>query len=214
MLVIPEMPSPVATGLLRSNSTLATANAKTTMIEVEMKFPLADSSALVARLEELGATAGDEISQTDRYYNHPARDFAGTDEALRIRSIGDRHFVTYKGPLLDAVTKSRREIELPIGAAPDDGGRFHEMLVCLGFQPVREVSKTRVPFTFQWEDRAFEAVLDDVAGLGTFAEIETTADDADRPAATESLQRLAAHLGLENSTRRSYLGMLLEADAD
>ena len=44
----------------------------------------------------------------------PCRDFAQTDEALRIRTVGDTSFVTYKGPKLDATTKTRRELELPL----------------------------------------------------------------------------------------------------
>ncbi len=181
--------------------------------EVEMKFPLVDSASLISQLNALGAVSHKKIEQSDRYFNHPARDFAETDEVLRIRMVADRSFVTYKGPLLDAVTKTRQETEIQFGTSPGDSDRFHEMLVNLGFRPVREVKKTRTPYSFEWENREFEVVFDDVIGLGWFVEVETTVEEADRPAATDSLLRLATQLGLENSTRRSYLGMLLEADA-
>lgn len=54
--------------------------------EVEQKFPLADVAAVERRLAELGAQAGGTVEQVDRYFNHPVRDFAQTDEALRLRS--------------------------------------------------------------------------------------------------------------------------------
>ena len=85
------------------------------MLEVEMKFPAADLPTLAARLEALGARRGETLEEADHYFNAPDRDFARTDEALRIRRIGDHNRITYKGPKRDAVTKTRTEIELPIG---------------------------------------------------------------------------------------------------
>ncbi|MCH7990085.1 MAG: class IV adenylate cyclase, partial [Planctomycetes bacterium] len=81
--------------------------------EVELKFPLDDAERISAQLDGLQAERGAPIEQVDRYFNHPSRDFAQTDEALRIRTMNDRSLLTYKGPLLDAETKTRLEIELP-----------------------------------------------------------------------------------------------------
>lgn len=180
--------------------------------EVELKFPLADPTRVLAQLDELGAERGEPIDQSDRYFNHPARDFARTDEALRIRSAAGRHCVTYKGPKLDPRTKTRREIEIPFGASPEDDQQVAEMLTLLGFREVRTVRKTRVPFHLEWEDRDLEVSLDDVHDLGTFLEIETIADDATRDAARDSLLRLAERLGLENPEMRSYLSLLLQRE--
>ncbi len=84
--------------------------------EVEMKFPAADLAELESRLAGLGATIAAPQSEVDVYFAHPARDFAKTDEALRIRRKGSLNFITYKGPKIDAATKTRREIELPLSA--------------------------------------------------------------------------------------------------
>ncbi|GAB4149184.1 MAG: class IV adenylate cyclase [Planctomycetaceae bacterium] len=181
--------------------------------EVEMKFPLADSAELESRLAELEATVHPTIEQIDTYYNHPARDFAETDEALRVRTVNGQYVVTYKGPLVDPVTKTRHEIEIPVGDETVSGEQMKLVLENLGFTKVRDVRKTRKPFTVSWKDVPFEIVLDDVAELGTFAEIETTADSDNREAATQAIQDFARELGLENSERRSYLAMLLERDA-
>ena len=55
------------------------------MYEVELKFPLIDAEPVIRRLAQLGAEPGAPQQQTDFYFNHPARDFEHTDEALRIR---------------------------------------------------------------------------------------------------------------------------------
>jgi adenylate cyclase class 2 len=180
--------------------------------EVELKFPLDDAERILSLLDGLQAERGTPIEQVDRYFNHPSRDFANTDEALRIRTENDRSLLTYKGPLLDAETKTRLEIELPVGVDAADALQLAELLKNLGFQEVRAVHKTRTPFRLRWEDRELELALDDVPDLGLFFEIETLAEEPDLDAARESILRFAAKLGLENSQRLSYLQLLLKRD--
>ena len=204
--------------------------------EVEMKFPMDDAAAFAQRLQAAGGKRGKTVRQADAYFNHPSRDFGETDEAFRVRTteqvadqrseVGGRKSppltthhsplttrVTYKGPKLDAGTKTRREIEIAIGEGDDDAGRFQEMLRCLGFREVRTVRKTREYFALSFEGRPFEVCVDRVDELGDFVELETAADDAGLDAARECIQRLAAHLGLANSERRSYLCLLMDADS-
>jgi adenylate cyclase, class 2 len=183
--------------------------------EVELKFPLNDPMALPklqSRMENFGAVAEGTVDHLDCYFNHPSRDFAVTDEALRTRTIGDQTYVTYKGPLVDTVTKTRRELELPVGIQAKDGQNFTEILGLLGFRKVREVRKTRSTYAVSHENRAFEIAVDNVETLGTFVEVETTASAEDRDEAIAALLQITQQLGLENSQRRSYLSMLLEAD--
>jgi adenylate cyclase, class 2 len=80
------------------------------MLEVEMKFADVDFSRLEKQLREAGARAKAELDESDQYFNAPDRDFARTDEALRLRRIGSLNLVTYKGPKRDAQTKTRTEI--------------------------------------------------------------------------------------------------------
>jgi adenylate cyclase class 2 len=179
------------------------------MYEVELKFPLADAGPVVQRLAALGARTSPVLEQADLYFNHPARDFAESDEALRIRSVGDQNLMTYKGPVVDSQTKTRREIEVPVGdrQARD---KFAEVLTLLGFRQVREVRKTRQPYHVAWHGREFEIALDQVAELGSFIEVETLASESDRPAAVEAILALAGDLGLSGHERKSYLCLLLE----
>lgn len=178
--------------------------------EVEMKFPLNDTRHFVPLLRGVGAEEVETESHVDRYFNHPDRDFAQTDEALRLRTISDGNLVTYKGPKLDPVTKTRHEIEISYSPGKDAAAEFAEMLTLLGFRESLSVKKTRRVFQLDWKDREVEVLLDDVEGLGQFAEIETIALEGDQDAAKECVLSLAKKLGLEESERRSYLRMLIE----
>src|SRR5690349_9059356 len=100
--------------------------------EVEQKHRVSDLTAFLAQLEERAVKLGGAVEQVDRYFAHPCRDFATTDEALRIRSNGGRSFVTYKGAKIDTITKTRHEIELPLDPEDADGSQFGELLSALG----------------------------------------------------------------------------------
>ncbi|MEX0704789.1 MAG: class IV adenylate cyclase [Planctomycetales bacterium] len=179
------------------------------MFEVELKFPLTDPEAVLARLEAAGARRGEPFEQQDRYFAHPCRDFAQTNEAFRLRRSGDENRVTYKGPVVDTRTKTRREIEVPFAAGAATAGRLGELLAALGFREAGTVTKRRTPYQVDWEGRSLEVVHDEVDGLGRFLEIELIAEDAGRSAAQEAILRFADQLGLANPERRSYLELLI-----
>jgi adenylate cyclase class 2 len=177
--------------------------------EVEQKHRVDDPAALIKCLNERGVTLGEPIAQSDQYFAHPARDFAQTDEALRVRTVGKTSFVTYKGPKLDATSKTRRELELPLAASDADGSQFSELLAVLGFTQVAIVRKQRRKFHITQGDRKVEGALDEVNGVGTYVELELMADDANLDSAKEAISRLANALMLGPSERRSYLELLL-----
>ncbi len=186
------------------------------MYEVEMKFPVEDAAAIESRLLALGAASRGIVSQLDRYFNHPCRDFALTDEAVRLRRAGERVELTYKGPRVDAVTKTRREHSLPLAPADAVGGpratveAWTDVLVAVGFRVVAEVAKDRTALSLERGSVAVEIAIDRVAGLGAFVELELLAEEAGLDAASNCLRDLARELGLTVSERRSYLELLLE----
>ena len=185
--------------------------------EVELKFRLIDPAAVAGRLTALGARFGEPIAQVDRYFAHPARDFAATDEALRLRSVGDGVAITWKGPRLAGGTKTRREIELPLGAVAGGGpggqhatlDRWTELLEALGFCRVLEVAKRRRPGRVEWDGKDVELALDDVTGLGDFLELELIASPEQAPAAQARLESLTHAIGCGAPEPRSYLELLL-----
>lgn len=180
--------------------------------EVEVKFPVADLDATRSQMESIGAEFERTERQVDTYLAHPVRNFAETDEAFRIRSIGDANCLTYKGPIVDALSKTRKEIEIGIDRGRDAFDRASEMVICLGFQVVRTVEKQRSYLSLKFNDREMELTLDEVSGLGMYVEIETLAEESDREAARDSVLALAEKLGLSGQERRSYLCLLIDAE--
>jgi adenylate cyclase class 2 len=177
--------------------------------EVELKFPVPDVPHLAARLSQLHVQWAASEVQVDRYFAHPCRDFAQTDEALRIRTRLDGALLTYKGPKVDRFTKSRRELELSLGPA-DGVPAWIELLQALGFEPVAEVRKSRRPGHVAYGGYEVQVALDEVEGLGTFLELELPATDETLDARRVCLNGLAAELRLGAPERRSYLELLLE----
>jgi adenylate cyclase, class 2 len=178
------------------------------MYEVEQKFPVSDMPALERRLASLGPI-GAAQREIDVYFAHPARDFAGTDEALRIRRKGESVSITYKGPKVDATTKTRREVDLPLPPGEPTAAAWVGLLKLLGFVPVAEVRKTRRKAHVPWQDRSVEVSLDEVDQVGQYVELELVVEDDQLDAARASIAALAAELRLEGGERRSYLELLL-----
>ncbi len=174
------------------------------MIEVEVKGYADD--LIFERVREKFKLIRKEYHE-DTYYQHPCRDFAKTDEALRIRIRRfDGHFeafLTYKGPKLDSVSKTREEIEVLI----NDPDKHARILEALGFREVLTVEKVREKY---YVEKGITLTLDEVEGLGKFVEAETLTDDREKiPELVEKLKSLLESLGVKRFERRSYLELLL-----
>jgi len=175
--------------------------------EVEVKVP-ADHDAVRDALASVGAEVGATVEQADTYYDAPHRDFAATDEALRVRRVradGEEDArLTYKGPKVDAESKTREEIETGVEDAGDAGA----ILEALDFSPAATVRKRRTYYAYG----EYTVVLDDVEGLGEYVEVEREAAEADVERALEEAYEVLESLGLDpaDQIRTSYLGLLLE----
>jgi adenylate cyclase, class 2 len=181
--------------------------------EVEQKFRVANLVWVEDRLAAIGVEISPSHEEVDLYFTHPARDFAKTDEALRLRRQGNANRITYKGPKIDATTKTRREIELPLEPGGASLAKWTELLEALGFRRVAEVCKSRRKAFVDWQDRRIEVSLDDVDQVGTFVELELVAEADGIETAKAAIASLAGALGLAASERRSYLELLLEASS-
>ncbi|MGQ9583762.1 MAG: class IV adenylate cyclase [Thermoplasmatota archaeon] len=171
------------------------------MIEVEVKAAVADPAALRRALRELGAVRRGELAQVDTYYSHPLRRFELTDEALRIRVSSEGAQLTYKGPRLDRRSKSREEVEVPVG----DPAAAGELLRRLGFRPAGVVRKRRTRYSIG----ELRVCVDRVEGLGLFVEVEKRTGERSYRRALESALGLLSRLGGAKSERSSYLELLL-----
>jgi len=178
--------------------------------EVEQKYVVADLSAFAEKLNEVGAPLGEPIEQVDEYFSHPQRDFAQTDEALRIRRVDGSGTVTFKGPKVDTTTKTRREIEVPLGGDQEAVVSMTDLLRALGFSPAVTVRKVRRNSFFDRPGIRIQVAVDDVEGLGGYVEVEVMSDDAGLDAARAAIGDIAQALGLTQIERRSYLELMLE----
>jgi adenylate cyclase class 2 len=172
-------------------------------MEVEVKAYAGDLKEVETRIREMGAEPTWEGDQVDTYYNHPERDFAKTDEALRIRMEKDRNSITYKGPKLDELSKTREEIQFSM-QDPEAAGKI---LVKLGFSEVGVVKKHRKKFKLG----GLKISLDSVEGLGEFVEIEALDTNISGQDVSEVRDRIIAildGLGLTKRERTSYLELL------
>ena len=141
------------------------------------------------------------VHQRDIYFKHPARNFAKTDEALRIRcEEDDRARVTYKGPKLDRKSKSREEFEVEI----NNPEILEQIFVNLGFVPVPGVEKIRK--LYKLGDMTIS--LDEVKDVGEFIEVEIeTASKNDYKAKRNLIFAQLKKWGIQKSQRErlSYL---------
>ena len=179
------------------------------MYEVEIKVR-AGHDAVTDRLAELDAVPRGTVTQVDTYYDAPDRNFAETDEALRVRrernGDDERTLLTYKGPLVDSASKSREEAETEVA----DVDAVREILGSLGYDPAATVRKERE--TYQVD--GCTVTLDTIDGLGEFVEVEVSKAVSDREGVDEAREvavRVLESLGLDpdEQIQTSYLGLLL-----
>jgi len=182
------------------------------MLEVEVKYRSADSAAVISKLQALGAVKVEERGDADQYFSAPDRDFTATDEAFRLRSIGAKNRLTYKGPKRDAATKTRTEIEIPLADGDAVAADAERLFTALGYRPVAIVRKKRTVYHLKRNAFELEACIDDVDRVGSFVELEIVAEESQFEEAKAAVLQLAAELGLHEQERRSYLEMLLSAE--
>jgi adenylate cyclase class 2 len=180
------------------------------VLEVEVKFAVTDFGPIEAALAAHGVIIAPPRRDTDHYFNAPDRDFAVTDEAVRVRTIGEKNFVTYKGPKIDRETKTRLEIEVPLADGEEVAADFCRLLTHLRYRPVAVVRKTRRVAEFTRDGFDMQVTFDEVDGVGRYAELEVVAPEDRADGAKAAVLAAAVEFELTHSERRSYLQLLLE----
>jgi adenylate cyclase class 2 len=171
------------------------------MLEIEVKIRVDELGPVRSRLIEAGASGPERAHERDIYYNASDRDFARTDEALRIRYSGDHCVLTYKGAKLTGYSAKARE---ELSTSVESGLVLEQILERLGFQRTAEVEKTREYYRF----RNASVALDEVKGLGEFVEIERCTIGEGHDLQREIVE-IARELGIHGEPiRSSYLELL------
>jgi len=157
------------------------------MFELEIKIKLDNVKETKQKLQEMGAEPLCLINHTDSYYNAPKglRNFKETDEALRLRTsivkdftskktITKEHDLTYKGPKIDDVVKSRIEHVAKIL----DVDKMDEILQELGFIKLISLEKERRAYSLPFQEKKIEILVDKVQYLdGYYLEAELMAEE-------------------------------------
>jgi len=183
--------------------------------EVEIKYRITDITKLELQLRHWGGSGfGGEVTDCDTFFQHPCRDFVQTDECLRLRNriLSDgssEHSLTYKGPKIDALTKTRQEIEIPI-AEPH---HWESLLNALGFCKSASLHKFRRRLTLTLNHRQIDFVFDTLPALPEssrlFLEMETLATEENLEECRTLLLDIAGQLGLSEPIQESYLNLVI-----
>lgn len=194
-------------------------NDSISIFEVEVKLPLHDVKAIESVLTDLGAKRTNSEKQIDVYLDHPCKSFGETDEALRLRTrknivvdSSDAHDIpdteiemTYKGPKIDATTKTR--IELSVGV--DNLEVAKALLLNLGFKDVATITKNRIFYIH----KGITVSIDDIQDIGTYLELERVVNSEELiHDARKEIFQLIESMGLNpnDSIRESYLEIYLK----
>lgn len=179
------------------------------MIEVEIKVLVKNKEALEEKLLQAGFAKSDLQKESDFYFDNELGNIRKKDQALRIRSCENltmnrkENFMTYKGPKMDKISMTRKELEIKIENA--ETGK--EILKALGYAPVYPVIKLRQ----YYHKELMTACLDQVENLGEFLELEMIVQqEKEKEIALEKIISLLHELGYESEEiiRTSYLSML------
>ena len=191
---------------------------KDQLIEVEVKVRIEedDLPQILKKLGDLNAIFIEKVQQSDLYFNSPERDFAVTDEALRLREIIEEHenekkednyILSWKGPKFfeKDIDKTREEIKIKI----KDFDKTKKIFEKLGFTPVETVVKERKIYKLG----DIELTIDLVRGIdGHFIELETSAFSIEEveKKKQELLELLyKINVDVRRCERRAYLDILL-----
>ena len=180
------------------------------MLEVEVKLKISDKSTIIDKLNSQGFCLNKRLQETDTYYDGGVYGIKQCGQALRVRKTIDRATgaekaeLTFKGTKVDTVSMARQELETEVG----NGEIVKKILEAIGFHRVEpRVIKER----WMMSRGDIHACLDEVAGLGSFLELEIMAEDEEgRAEALRRIEEILTGLGfsMEDTTRVSYLGQL------
>ncbi len=181
-------------------------------VEVEIKLKVDGFEEIKKKLLSYGKLIK-SIRQIDDYYVPCQRDFFAQKphpvEWLRIRTNPDKVIFEYDKSInkkADGGQDYADEYETEI-SNPEE---FKKILGFLDFKKVVTVEKQRE----YWDCGDFEVVLDDIKGLGLFAEVEAKKGFENATKAKEGCISFAQKLGIENAEnnqiKRGYPDLLLE----
>lgn len=146
--------------------------------ETEVKIPITDLEGVRSRLLSLGfAEAVPRLFEANTLYDRPDSELLRAGTMLRLRTVGERCVLTWKGVKLVSRHKSRPELETEIGSCET----LHAILTGIGFAPSFRYEKFRTEYR---EQPTAGTVTVDETPIGLFLELEGESEWIDRTAAS------------------------------
>ena len=172
-------------------------------MEVEIKLKIENVDDVMKKLKNFEFLG--ERKEEDTYYNYIenngcCRDFARTDEAIRVRKSDGVCILTYKGPRVGkGEFKAREEVEVEVSSCD----AIVKILQKLCLKPVITITKHRR----YWRRGDVTVTLDYVEGLGWFLEIEVIGEISK---ASELISKIREEIAPDSpEVKETYLEMLL-----
>ncbi|MFW6131872.1 MAG: class IV adenylate cyclase [Candidatus Aminicenantaceae bacterium] len=152
------------------------------MVEIEVKIKINAVSPIKEKIINSGAKL-----EKDRYYEEntlfdfPNHSLLKKSEALRLRTINKKYYLTYKGaPQRSRKFKIRKEYETEI----KNGKQFKKILKSLNLVPVFQYNKHRTVY----KSKNLKIFLDELS-IGNFLELEGNQSDIVRFAKSLNLSK-------------------------
>ena len=145
-------------------------------VETEIKLPVADRATVLERIRTAGFTeSAPRVFEANTLYDNGANELRGRGMLLRLRQVGERGIITWKGPGEPGPYKSRPEFETGIGSVET----MARILAELGYRAVFRYEKYRTEFAAANEQGT---VTVDETPIGDFLELEGLGEWIDRTA--------------------------------
>jgi adenylate cyclase, class 2 len=159
--------------------------------EVEVKYRVRDTEALLMALKAREVRLGRPVRQDDQAYAPAGWSFGDRKLGVpfvRLRTVHGRHLFTLKRPAENALSCDEHESEV------SDRDQMHAAIVAMGFYPTVRIVKTRR--TGQLGD--VHLCVDEVEDLGAFLELERMVPaHLSGEAVQDELIGLVASLGIQ-----------------
>jgi adenylate cyclase class 2 len=133
--------------------------------EVEVKYRIQDSEALLAALKTRGLELGAPVAQDDQAYAPGGWSYGDDRQGVpfaRLRTTGGRHVFTVKRPAENLLSCAEHETEVA------DRDQMHGAIMAMGFRPTVRIVKVRRTAAC----RDMLLCVDELDGLGWFLEVE------------------------------------------
>jgi adenylate cyclase class 2 len=149
-------------------------------VETEVKLAVRSALEAMAKLSEAGfEVAVPRVFESNQLWDWPGETLRGSKRLLRLRRVGERFTVTYKGPPTVTGEPIKHKTREEIDAATPDGAAMAAILARLGLQPTLRYDKYRTELR---QPGAPGVAMLDETPIGVFIELEGPGDWIDAAA--------------------------------